>query len=236
MSNGIVTEEVWRAVPIDGLKDHYDVSTLGRVRRSAGGKGARAGRIINPGITAGGYCLVDLCTGGVEKCFYLHRLVAVTFIANPLGKPEVNHLSAEKTDNSVMNLDWATKRENAAHAAGMGLILHGEQVHTAKLTSERVAQIHTEIAGVKGHKRADKVRELAARFGVTVQLSAASPAVGPGSTAFPKSDMRPRKPPLGSVSHRERLVAKLVPPSYSWELGRLPRQSQLKSAGSEQRN
>ena len=164
MSNGIVIEEVWRAVPIDGLKDHYDVSTLGRVRRSAGGKGARAGRIINPGITAGGYCLVDLCTGGVEKCFYLHRLVAVTFIANPLGKPEVNHLSGEKTDNSVMNLDWATRRENAAHAAGMGLILHGEQVHTAKLTSERVAQIHTEIAGVKGHKRADKVRELAARY------------------------------------------------------------------------
>ena len=48
--------------------------------------------------------------------------------------------------------------------------------------------------------------------------------------------MRPRKPPLGNVSHRERLVAKLVPPSYSWEMGRLPKQSQLKRAGPEQRN
>ena len=147
MSNGIVIEEVWRAVPIDGLKDHYEVSTLGRIRRSAGGKGTRAGRIINAGITSGGYGLVDLCTGGVEKCFYLHRLVAVTFIANPEGKPQVNHLSGVKSDNSVVNLDWATRKENAAHAASMGLIVHGERHHSAKLTSGRVAQIRSEMAG-----------------------------------------------------------------------------------------
>lgn len=167
MSNGIVNEEVWRAVPIEGLEDNYEVSTLGRIRRSAGGRGARAGRIINAGITAGGYCLVDLCTGGVEKCSYLHRLVAVAFLANPEGKPQVNHLSGVKSDNSVMNLDWATRKENAAHAASMGLIVHGERHYYAKLTSGQVAQIRSEMAGEKGHKRADKVRELAARYGVS---------------------------------------------------------------------
>jgi predicted DNA-binding transcriptional regulator AlpA len=103
----------------------------------------------------------------VEKSYYLHRLVAVAFLANPQGKPQVNHLSGEKRNNSVMNLSWATRKENAAHAASMGLIVHGERHHSAKLTSGQVAQIRSEMAGEKGHKRASKVRELAARYGVS---------------------------------------------------------------------
>ena len=167
MSNGIVIEEVWRAVPIKGLENHYQVSTLGRARRSAGGKGTHEGRIINGGINSGGYRQVDLCTGGEEKVLYLHRVIALTFIPNPKGKPEVNHLSGDKKDNSVMNLSWATHQENAAHAAAMGMMVHGERHHFAKLTATQVAQIRNELAGEKGHERADKVRELAARYGVT---------------------------------------------------------------------
>jgi len=98
---------------------------------------------------------------------YLHRLIAVTVVPNPKGKPEVNHLSGVKTDNSADNLDWATRQENLAHAARMGLMAHGERVHTAKLTSENVAKIRTEMAGEKGRKRSNRVRELAARYGVS---------------------------------------------------------------------
>ncbi len=213
MSNGIVIEEVWRAVPIDGLKDHYEVSTLGRVRRSAGGKGTRAGRIINPGITGGGYCLVDLCTGGVEKYFYLHRLVAVAFIANPRGKPQVNHLSADKTDNSVMNLDWATRKENAAHAVGMGLIVHGERHHSAKLTSGQVAQIRNEMEGEKGHKRADKVRELAARYGVTRSTIRQVASGRTWKHCLPKQQDETLKATGGQLERLEGVDAKLAPAS-----------------------
>jgi hypothetical protein len=91
----------------------------------------------------------------------------VAFIPNPQGKPQVNHLSGNKMDNSVMNLDWATKQENVAHATGMGLMAHGEQVHTAKLTCGQVTQIRSETAGEKGHQRASKVRELASQYGVS---------------------------------------------------------------------
>ena len=63
MSNGIIIEEVWRAVPIEELKDYYEVSTLGRARRSAAGKGTHAGRIITGGINSGGYRQVGLCSG-----------------------------------------------------------------------------------------------------------------------------------------------------------------------------
>ena len=165
--NDLIIDEVWKAVPIKGLKNHYEVSTSGRVRRSAGGKGTHAGRIITGGINGGGYRQVDLCKGGVDKVIYLHRLIAVTFVPNPEGKPEVNHLSGVKTDNSADNLAWATKKENLEHAARMGLLAHGERVHTAKLTAKNVAKIRSEIAGEKGRKRANKVRELAARYGVT---------------------------------------------------------------------
>jgi len=167
MCNEIIIEEVWRAVPIEELKDYYEVSTLGRARRSAGGKGTHAGRIINGGTNSGGYRQVDLYVGGVPQFFYLHTLVAVAFIPNPQGKPQVNHISGDKTDNSVMNLGWATREENNAHAARTGLMAHGERVHTAKLKSDQVTQIRSEMAGEKGHKRASKVRELAARYGVS---------------------------------------------------------------------
>ena len=44
---------------------------------------------------------------------------------------------------------------------------NGEGHYSAKLTSGQVAQIRNEMEGEKGHKRADKVRELAARYGVS---------------------------------------------------------------------
>lgn len=55
MCNEIMIEEVWREVPIEELKDYYEVSTLVRARRSANGKGTHAGQIIAGGTNGGGY-------------------------------------------------------------------------------------------------------------------------------------------------------------------------------------
>ena len=45
------------------------------------------------------------------KSYRVHRLVAETFIPNTDGKPTVDHINRNTSDNRVCNLRWATYKE-----------------------------------------------------------------------------------------------------------------------------
>jgi len=48
--------------------------------------------------------------------YYLHRLLAESFIPNPNNFPEVNHINEDKTDNRIENLEWCDHRKNMKHS------------------------------------------------------------------------------------------------------------------------
>lgn len=106
-----MTAERWKPVP--GWP--YDVSDLGRVRRSVPGRGTSCGVLALNDCHAGGYLTVVLSRRGRQRRHYVHRLVAVAFIgAIPVGY-EVNHLDGDKRNNRPGNLEIVTKAENHAH-------------------------------------------------------------------------------------------------------------------------
>lgn len=63
-----------------------------------------------------GYEIASLYFNGKQRHLRVHRLVAQAFIPNPEGKPHVNHIDGNKSNNAVSNLEWATQSENELHA------------------------------------------------------------------------------------------------------------------------
>lgn len=109
--------EIW--LPIEGYENLYEVSNLGRVRRlesvvtnKNGVKLKVPGKLLKPGTNTCGYLLVNLCKNGIRRNFLIHRLVSQAFLPNPDKKPQVNHLSEDKQNNSVENLEWCSAKEN----------------------------------------------------------------------------------------------------------------------------
>lgn len=121
-------EEIWRW--ITGYEDIYQVSNLGRVRSvdrfvycevSPNKLQHLFGKILKQGFNHKGYPIVYLSKNGKQKTITVHRLVALTFIENPLNLPQVNHKDGIKTNNHVGNLEWCTNSYNQQHAYDIGL-------------------------------------------------------------------------------------------------------------------
>lgn len=75
----------------------------------------RNGKKLSPINNGKGYFCVVLCVNGKTYRKYIHRLVCETYKENPHNKSEVNHIDGDKSNNSVNNLEWATRSENQNH-------------------------------------------------------------------------------------------------------------------------
>lgn len=122
-------EEIWKDIPLyEGV---YQASNLGRIKsvERVALKNYRGNRIVKERIMLGtvnrdGYLKVHFKHNDINKGYFIHRLIAQTFIPNPLNKPQVNHKDGNKLNNSVNNLEWVTNLENQQHAVRMGLKSH----------------------------------------------------------------------------------------------------------------
>jgi hypothetical protein len=66
------------------------------------------------------YCVV-LRINKKPKTFYVHRMLAETYLENPENKEFINHINGIKTDNRVENIEWVTRSENVKHCYDTGL-------------------------------------------------------------------------------------------------------------------
>lgn len=121
----IDVEERWR--PIKDYEGLYEVSDKGNVKSieriiiesSTGKKRPIRERLVNFGDNGNGYKFCYLWKNNKSKRFYIHRLVAETFIPNPNNLPQVNHKDLNKDNNSIENLEWVTSADNNLHYKGM---------------------------------------------------------------------------------------------------------------------
>ena len=107
-----------------------------------------------------GYLQVGVFYRGRRYNRLVHRLVATTFIPNPNNLPEVNHKDLNKTNNSIDNLEWVTRSQNAKHVVD-ALNIRGSNIKTSKLTEDSV------LAIVALSNLGYKQTELASIYGVT---------------------------------------------------------------------
>ena len=140
--------EQWRTAIVDGeTYEKFQVSNLGRLINLNYRRTGRA-KLMEPFDDGGGYLKVNLYKNGKTKKCLFHRLIAETFIPNPLNKPCINHkiegdegkkinmvyLNEDGTvDEEKSTIEWTTYKENNDYGT------RNERV--AKAQSKRVLQL-----------------------------------------------------------------------------------------------
>ena len=110
-------QEIWK--DIEGYEGYYQVSDMGNVRSvDRYVSHTHSNRLFCPGcliktkITKKGYEFVNLTRNGKHRTFQVHRLVALAFIPNDKGLPEINHINCIRNDNRAENLEWCDRAYN----------------------------------------------------------------------------------------------------------------------------
>ena len=120
-------KEIWK--DIAGYEGLYQASDKGRIRSLShyaknnvnGGQRMTKGRVLTPYKLPSGYLMVKLSKSEARKKISVHRLIALTFIDNKNNLPEVNHKDGDKSNNSIENLEWVSRKENQNHMYDHGL-------------------------------------------------------------------------------------------------------------------
>jgi hypothetical protein len=161
----------WRFFPLNNC---YVVTTQGDIFSVCKIQHTKAGTIskqfdinqIKGSTDRYGYMTVKVSINGRKKHFKVHRMVALTFLPNPDSKPTVNHRNGVKKDNRLVNLEWATNKENNIHAIETNLNVTKKLGHhkNAKIKPWDYAPIHFMIK----HCGSGRL-QLAERFSVSRQ-------------------------------------------------------------------
>ena len=114
MDKNTIENETWK--PVKGYEGLYEVSDLGRVKKS---KLLCLNqyilfwteeKILKPRKNNRGYLRIALTKNKSHKVYLVHRLVAEAFIPNPNNLPMVNHKDENPLNNISKNLEWCDSK------------------------------------------------------------------------------------------------------------------------------
>lgn len=136
--------------------------TLDRAGRLWSHWGDKPRQLVPTMVHGTGYHKVTLVNGDVKRTWLLHTLMLLAFVG-PKADPahEARHLDGDRTNNTIGNLAWGTRAENAADRESHGTTIRGEKHYRAKITAGTAVAIRTAAASGEGH------RALARRFGIS---------------------------------------------------------------------
>jgi hypothetical protein len=139
-----MTTEVWK--PVFGFEGRYEVSSFGRFKALArkiyyvdGRQGSLSEKLLRGSLLNVGYIAISFDSKARRLA---HQIVAETFLGAAEYRQTVNHKDGNKTNNRVDNLEWATYRENNAHARKTGLNnQHGEKCNLHKHSDQFIQAV-----------------------------------------------------------------------------------------------
>lgn len=127
--------EIWKQIPLNLTNNciDYYISSKGRIRNK--------NNVKSNYCKNNGYYIVSI----KSKLYYLHRLVALTFLENPENKVSVNHKDGNKLNTSLENLEWVTCLENNIHAIQSGLSKRRKNVIQYDSNMNKIQQFNSII-------------------------------------------------------------------------------------------
>ena len=99
-----------KIIKYDNIKEIYSIDLNGNI------KNINSGKYLKPAITGAGYYTIGLQQNdNSRKIYYVHRLVAETFLVKNNNLDQVNHLDKNRRNNNIFNLEWCSQLDNIIH-------------------------------------------------------------------------------------------------------------------------
>lgn len=143
---------------IIGYEGLYEISSQGDVISTRFNKR----KVLKQGMMTSGYKMVSLKKDCKQKCFSIHRLLAIHFLSNPDNLPQVNHIDGNKLNNELSNLEWCSQSHNIKHMYEMGLKTYKPLHYKGKTGSlhNRSKSVICLETGIKYGSMSEAAREL----------------------------------------------------------------------------
>lgn len=132
------------------ISDEGEIMSLPRIISNGRGIYKTKAKILKPGLRGKNglmYKCVVLSDGETAKSYSVHRLVAIAFLENEEGLPEVNHKDENTMNNRAENLEWCTRQYNAEYSKSKPVSQY--TVYGEKIASYKSTVYASNITGIK---------------------------------------------------------------------------------------